>query len=195
MTVSHGTRRRFLGAVSVGLLGGVAGCQIDVSIGDSTPTPEPYDALQHERVYVARSLSLTPPEGVYEASAPEEADVIVLPASHDRAQGLLVEWLRAGKHVALVGSSAESSYHELKESRLYANTYGQPQGRSKSCAASGGSGGDGATPTECEPPELLVAWEVDGERVTSYRRTWGGTDEPTATQVFQGIEAAFDDGT
>lgn len=193
MAGSYDTRRRFLGALSATVLGGVAGCQVDVSIG-GTPTPEPYDSLRHERVYVTRSLSLETPDGVYAASSPEEADVIVLPAGHDRAQGLVVEWLRAGKRVAFVGQSSESAYQELRESRIFVDTYGRPQGRSESCAASGGSIGEGATPTDCEPPEILVAWETGEDGVTSYRHAWGGTDYPTDAQVFQGIEAAFDDG-
>ena len=200
------TRRRFLAALTIPAVGAAAGCQVDISVG-STPTPEPLDAVRHERVYVADSLSLSTPDGVYSAASPGEADVVVVPGDTDRSNATIVDWLAADRYVAFVGGAAQDTWHAVQRSDAYAATFGAPQAMASSCASSsagggggsggGGSGGGGSgdadgSPEDCEPPDVLVAWRLE-DVSTTYGKTWANTDDPSSRQVFEAIDEALED--
>jgi len=196
MTDPQRSRRQLLAGLAVPLAGAVAGCQTNFSLGPSAPptdTEPTYDDLGHERLYVDESLSLTPPDGLSVASEPAAADVIVLPADTARPHSDIVEWLASDRYVALVGLEAQQTWHDVKLGDEYAETFGQPQAMASSCASSGsGSGGSSSSPTDCEPPDVLVVWRLE-DIATTYRRTWEATDDPSPRQVFTAIDAALED--
>jgi hypothetical protein len=185
------TRRECLGALSIPLVGALAGCGAGFA-EETTPTPRSDDALQDLALFVGGGLSLSVPDGVDAVEDPADADVIVLPASTERSAATAVEWLGAGKRVALVGEAAQDTWLDWQDSDAYADAYPDHRGRANGCAAGGsGSGGGSGTATDCEPPELLVGWDPAEGPPTTYRKTWGGTDDPSDEQVFASVDAAY----
>lgn len=140
---------------------------------------------------VTDGLSLSVPDAVTEVDDPAEADVVLLPATTDRAAAELVGWLRAGTRVALVGDGAQETWIGLQDSDAYAEAYPDHRARAVACSGSGSGSGEGET-TDCEPPGLLVAWTPPEGPPTTYRRTWGDTESPSDAELFAGLAAAFE---
>lgn len=208
MFAARSTRREVLSGLALAATGTLAGCGVLAEDGDDTPTPEPYDDLRNESLFVVDALSLSAPSSIETVDDPAEADVVVLPATTDRSAGTAVGWITAGKRIALVGGTAEDTWLAWQDSDAYAEAYPDHRGRARSCASSssggaggesGGAGGssggsgDSDEPTDCESPDLLVGWEPPEDVSTTYRKTWGGTDDPSDEQVFAGIDDSYEE--
>lgn len=195
MTDPSSTRRRCLAGLAASLSTALAGCGALGSTAD-TPTADAYPFLEGQRVFVDPSLSIERPEGVRAAAVPWAADVIVVPDDTDWETSTVVDWLAAGRLVAILGEHSESTYHDWKTSDAYADAFGEPRAMAESQGSSGSSGGlfaGGSSGTESgELPEFVAAWAVGDERTTTYRVTWGGTDDPSDAQIFDAVDDALD---
>jgi hypothetical protein len=187
------TRRACVGALSIPVLGALAGCGAGFA-EEATPTPRSHDALEGRALYVAGEVSLSLPDGVEDSDDPTDADVIVLPAGTDRSAETAVEWISSGKRVALVGSHAQETWLAWQGSDAYAAAYPDHRGRARGCGGGGsGSGADAdGEGTDCEPPQLVVVWEPPEGPPTTYRKSWGGTGVPSEREVLGGIADAVD---
>ena len=204
MTDATPTRRRVVTGLSLSALGSLAGCT-DVLSG-STPTraPPEFDALAEMKVYVDPLLSLSAPENTRRVKSGGLADVAVVPGHTDRSRSAIVHWLADGTYVAFFGDEAQATWHDVKSSGAYAAMLGRPRGRASACAGSssgggsdgGDTGGGGADATsdgtdarsDCEPPDLVVAWHTPDVPTETYRKTWAGTDRPGDREVFLAID-------
>lgn len=181
------TRRDLLAALSVSAVGALAGCS-DVLGEGSTPTPRSYPVLDGRTVYVDPALELSPPATVETVDSPGEADVVVVPADTDRGPSAIVHWLARGRYVVLLGGDAQATWHDVRDSGAYEAMLGEREARASTCSAgeSDVGGSAGATP-DCEPPDMILAREATEIPATTVGTTWGGTDDPTARQVFEAI--------
>lgn len=204
------SRRELCAGLALAASGTLAGCGgVFAEDEDETLTPEPYDDLRTERLFVADALSLSVPSPIETVDAPADADVVVLPATTERTAATAVGWITGGKRITLVGQAAENTWLAWQDSDAYAEAYPDHRGRAMSCSSSssggagGGSGGGGGgssggsgdsdEPTDCDPPDLLVGWEPPEDVPTTYRKTWAGTDDPNGEQVFAGIDDAYEE--
>jgi hypothetical protein len=182
-----------LSGLAVAAAGGLAGCG-GVLAEDDTPTPEP-DHLRERQLFVADALELSVPDPIDTVDTPDEVDVVVLPATTDRTAETAVGWIEGGMRIVLVGSHSQSTWLAWQDSEAYAAAYPDHRGRAESCSSSssGSGGGGGSDESDCEPPELLVGWEPAEGPPTTYRKTWGGTDDPSDEQIVAGIEDAYEE--
>jgi len=197
------SRRSVLAVLSTATAGSLAGCAVLGNVGSATPTPVEYTALDDETVYVDPVLSLSVPDGVATSDSPGDATVMVVPGDTDRSASAIVHWLARDAAVAFVGTEAQSTWHDVRDSGAYEAMLGEHQARATSCAnsessSSGSSSGgasdnanEGTTPTDCEPPDVLVAMSHPELPSTTYRKTWAATDDPSDRQVFGAIETAL----
>ena len=197
MNDSMVSRRNVLAVLSTGTAVSLAGCAVLGNDESATPTPVDYTALGEETVYVDPALSISVPDDVASVDSPGDATVMVVPGDTDRSASAIVHWLARDAAVAFVGTEAQSTWRDVKESGAYEAMLGESQSGATSCAnsgsggSSGGASGDGSTPTDCEPPDLVVAMPHPELPSTTYRKTWGATDDPSARQIFGGIETAL----
>lgn len=170
-------RREVLGGMAVFLTGTVAGCggSIPSLSGDSSTTsPVSYEYLERIQVYLSPAVSLSLPAGVSEAASPAKADLVVLPATTDVEAVTAIDWLVAGKGIALVGADAEPTIHRWKDSRAYRDAF-ESSGRSE------------ANPQ----PELVVAFARGNQYISKHSTTWGHTDDPTDSELLRALERAL----
>lgn len=165
------TRRRVLAAAGAALTVGLAGCW-----GAEPEEPEDHGGYEHLRrrtVHVDGSVDLSVPDDVPTAGAREDADLLVLPGDTDVGVDRAVEWLADDRVVALLGEDAEATWLAWEDGDAYRDAFG----------------GEGAADAEPDP-DLLVAAAV-GDRVTTYRYTWG--NEPDDHDVLGKLDGALAD--
>lgn len=166
-------RQCLLGLVSALPL--VSGCStLPDALGDS-PTPPTYESLERTPVYVAPAVSLSLPDGVPRVDAPEDAELVVLPATTDVEPAKALDWLVSGAGVALVGDGSEATLRRWKSSPAYEERF-EPS-----------EGGSDSSPN----PDLLVAFAVDRDYITTHRYTWGHTDAPSDEELLDALEDAL----
>ena len=176
MTGPHLPRRTLLGGLCATVSAATAGCAASLPTArDSTPVPPDYDHLRRTPTYVADGVTLSLPHGVPRIATPADAALIVLPADTHVAAATAVEWWVAGRGIALVGSAAERTFFEWHESDAYYAAFDPPHGSGDS------------SPN----PELLVSFAVGREYVTTYRYTWGNTDDPSDNALLESLEEAL----
>lgn len=192
MTPREYTRRQALGTLLGGASLAVAGCT-GLTDRRGTPTPQSYTYLSERTLFVAKQLSLSVPASVERTSEPADADVVVLPAATSVPTTTVVDWLAAGTYVALVGSSAESTYLSWRQHESYADEFGAPRGGASS-GAGGGSGSAGEQTATPQRPDIVVAWRYE-DIVTTYRVTYGNADRPTDRDILAALDHALDPDT
>lgn len=168
------SRRQLIGGGTIFATSVFAGCGGALPTGDgdsATRTPGSLEHLKQSQLYVAPEVSLSLPDGVSQADSPENADLVVLPASTDVAPATARDWLIAGKGIALVGTDAQSTYIQWHHSEAFQNTFG------------------GAYAKGDPPPELLVAFTHD-RKFSSYSTSGGRAGSLTNVQLLMGLEDA-----
>ena len=123
---------------------------------------------------VSEQLSLSVPESVEQTSESADADVIVLPAATTVSTATIIDWLAAGKSLALVGPTADSTYQSWRQSEPYADEFGEPRGGGRSC----GGGGDGQETASSARSDIVVVWQYE-DITAAYRATHLNTARPT----------------
>jgi len=182
--------RTLLGSASIA----VTGCT-GLTDRRGTPTPPSYTYLSERTVFVSEQLSLSVPASVERTSDPDDGDVVVLPAGTTVPTTTIIDWLAAGKYLALVGPSAESTYQSWRGSEPYANEFGAPRAGGSSYAGGGGAGG-GAGEQSAAPqrPDIVVVWRYE-DLITSYGGTHLNADRPTDRDILEAIDYALDPET
>ena len=175
MTGPRLQRRTLLGGLCA-TMSATAGCSASLPTGrDGTPVPPDYDHLRRTPTYVADGVALSLPDGVPRTTKPADAALIVLPADTHVDAATAVEWWIAGRGIALVGSAAERTFFEWQGSDAHHAAFDPPH-----------PSGDSAP-----NPELLVSFAVGREYVTTYRHTWGNTDDPSDDALLESLEEAL----
>ena len=171
------TRRACLVGLSLPVASALTGCSTLLPArSESTPTPPSYEHLRRTAVHVDPGVSLDLPDGVQVVESPANADLVVLPAATDVTAATAVDWLAQETVVALLGADAEETWFRWQRSDEYRDTFDR-----------GGSAD--ASPD----PELLVAFAVGVEYVSTHRSTWGHTDDPSDAEVLSALEEALAD--
>lgn len=168
-------RRCALAGLCAAAAAALAGCTASFPAArESTAAPPDYDRLRRTPTHVASAVDLSLPDGVPRAETPDDAALVVLPAETPTDAGTAVDWLVAGTGVALLGRESEPTLHRWQGSDAYRDAFDR-RGRS-----------------DADPdPELLVAFAVGREYVTTYRYTWGHTDDPSDEELLEALEAAL----
>lgn len=177
-------RRSLVASLAAGGLATITGCSALADEGDpsgGSPTddersPDEYDLLATQRVYVASDVSLALPADVPRVESAEEATVVVLPGTTDVAAETGIEWLASGTAVAFVGTEGQATLVDWIESEAYAETF-----------ESRGFG------VGSPPPDFLVAFGVDRQYVSTHSYTWGGTSNPDDERYLGALEDALED--
>ncbi|NHN47965.1 hypothetical protein G9464_10195 [Halostella sp. JP-L12] len=166
-----GSRRDVLAAAGATLAGTVAGCAA-LPDGESADDLE-FDRLQRTAVYLDGGVDLSVPDDVSTASAPNNADLVVLPGDPDTDAEQAVDWLADERVLALFGAGAEGTWTEWVRSDAYAETFDD-----------GGYG-------DAEPdPDLLVGAAV-GLDVARYDQSW--SDGPRDRDVLRALDETLID--
>lgn len=179
-------RRSLVASLAAGGLATIAGCTALAGVHDSpeeSPTdgeqsPDEYELLATQRVYVVSGVSLTLPADVPEADTAAEADVVVLPETTDVAAETGIEWLASGTAVAFVGTEGQATLVDWVESDAYAETF-----------ESRGFG------VGSPPPDFLVAFGIDRQYVSTHSYTWGDTSNPDDGRYLGALEDALGDAS
>lgn len=183
MTGPRPSRRALLRALGVTAPTALAGCaSISNGFDDRTPEPPSYDFLRQTPTHLDAAVDVSLPDGVPTVDRPADAALVVLPDDSDVSSEDAVDWWLDGKGIALVGPDCEATHHTWKRSDAYREAFEPPHG-----------GGDSSP-----DPELLVSFAIEDDLVTTYRTTWGHTDDPGDREVLSSIEDALageaDDG-
>lgn len=121
-------------------------------------------------LYVAPGVGVDVPERLEAVPATHNADLLVFPDETDTDAGQAVDWLAAGRSIALLGPEAESTFHGWARSDPYRDAF------------TGGS-------ADAEPdPDLLVAVPQDA-LVSTHQYTWA--TEYADREVFEALDDAF----
>lgn len=164
------TRRQALAGTGAAVVGAVAGCS---GLGDDQPAELEYTILYQTPAYVADGVDLSVPEEIPTVSATNNAALLVLPGDTDATPAQAVDWLAADRTIALVGTTAESTWIDWVGSNAYADTF-----EDKGVADS-------------EPdPHLLVGAAV-GLRVPTFRHSWG--NPPSDRDILEALDETLAD--
>lgn len=171
----HLTRRQALAGTGATLVGTIAGCASlpDEESEDGPAGESAYERLQRTAVYVDSDVDLSIPDDVPTVSAPNNADLIVLPGDTEVGAERAVDWLADERVLALLGDESEPTWLAWVRSDVYTDTFR----------------GEGAGDAEPDP-NLLVAAAID-VTVTTYRFTWG--EGPRDRDVLQRLDETLDD--
>lgn len=171
----HLSRRQTLAGTGATLIGAIAGCaSLPVDGFEDEPTESrEYERLQRTAVYVDDDVDLSIPDAVPTVSAPNNADLIVLPGATGVSAEQAVDWLADERVLALLGDESESTWLAWARSDVYADAF------------------RGAGVSDSEPdPDLLVAAAVD-VTVTTHRYTWA--EGPRDRDVLRKLDEALAD--
>lgn len=170
-------RRSLLASLAAGGFAAVAGCTSLASDDDPVEeTPNDYDLLATQRVYVAPDVSLTLPGDVPQVDDPGDANVVVLPGTTGVGSETGIDWLASGTGVAFVGSEGQATLVEWMESDAYDETF-------DSNAVAVGS----------PPPDFLVAFGIERQYVSKHGFTWNDTSDPADDRYLAALEEAIGD--
>lgn len=111
-------RRYVLTALGTALTGTLAGC--------SELSSEEYENLQEHPVYIDLNVELSIPDTMQIVDAPKDANLIVIPDTHDIAAPQAVEWLKQKRVIALLGGEAWSTWLSWVETDAYEETFEHP---------------------------------------------------------------------
>jgi hypothetical protein len=164
------TRRQALTGIGAAVMGAIAGCG---GLSNDQPDELEYTVLHQTPTYVADDVALAVPDEIPAVSARNNADLLVLPGDTDASPEQAVDWLAADRTVALVGTTAESTWIGWVRSDAYADTF------------------DDQGVADSEPdPQLLVAAAV-GLRVPTYRHSWG--NPPSDRDILEALDETLAD--
>lgn len=175
MTGPCPSRRSYLAGFCTASATALAGCTSLTGVFDEdSPEPPSYDFLRQTPTHVDDAVDLTLPTVVPSVDRPADAALVVLPDDTDVSADMAVDRWLDGAGIALVGQESEPTFHAWQDSDPYEEAFEQ-RGRGDS-----------------EPdPELLVSFAVRNERVTTYRFTWGHTDDPSDRELLSALEDAL----
>jgi hypothetical protein len=150
------SRRGFVKSMSILPVVGLSGCARFAHSDSNTTNNSPeYYRLNNTAIYIADGVGLRLPEEANRMYRPESAELLILHGNLSVTPDQVVEWLREGRIIALLGERAESSWFDVIQSEAYREAF-----------PTGGAG-------DADPdPQLLVAVAF-GNRTDTYRKTWG----------------------
>jgi hypothetical protein len=106
-------RRTYLAALTAGAAT-IAGCSDALSSGTPTPTETPFEWRVYNRpVYLGPDIGHQPPERMQVVDEPREAVLVVLDANTDTTGEQVVDWLRDGLAVGVLGRPAAERLFDL----------------------------------------------------------------------------------
>lgn len=168
------SRRTYLAGLT-GVFTAVAGCATDTESRTSSKTTRlssRYENLTRTKIYVHHGTELSHPETISKADTPEAVSLIILPAEPDITTERAVEWLAAGKKLAIVGRDANEFVNRVERSGA-ARQYFEQRGH-----------GD-----PNKPADLVVAVAMDSEYVESHVYSWN--DGPSNQTIWKALDRAI----
>lgn len=168
--MQHCTRRRVLRAGGATFLASLAGCVALPT--DASDAEEPsYENLDATAVYVADEVELSMPAAIETVDATHNADLLVLPGETTADADQAVEWLAAGRVLALLGDGAETTWLSWAQSDVFRDSF-----------ENRGYG-------DAEPDPSLVIGAKIGLYVETYRHSW--VDEPRDRDVLETLDESL----